>query len=59
VGLDAAKHLEIDEALFRPNEVKDLLGDPTKIKSKLGWQPKTTFENLVKEMIQSDLEDTK
>jgi GDPmannose 4,6-dehydratase len=59
VGLDAAKYLEIDEALFRPNEVKDLLGDPTKIKSKLGWEPKTTFENLVKEMIQSDLKDTK
>jgi GDPmannose 4,6-dehydratase len=59
VGLDVEKHLEIDETLFRPNEVKDLLGDPSKIQSQLGWKPKTTFENLVEEMIQFDLEDRK
>jgi GDPmannose 4,6-dehydratase len=56
MGLDVEKFLEIDENLFRPNEVKDLLGNPTKIKTVLGWEPETTFEDLVKEMIQFDLE---
>jgi len=56
VNLEVSSHLEIDEKLFRPNEVKDLLGDPTKIKSRLGWSPETTFEELVREMLNFDLE---
>ena len=56
VNLEPSKYLEIDEALFRPNEVKDLLGDPHKINVALGWHPETSFEDLVKEMLMSDLE---
>ncbi|MFA5247673.1 MAG: GDP-mannose 4,6-dehydratase [Patescibacteria group bacterium] len=51
--------IEIDPKYFRPTEVDILLGDPTKAKNKLGWQPKTSFEELVKEMCESDLEAEK
>jgi GDPmannose 4,6-dehydratase len=43
-----------DPALFRPAEVNLLLGDCSKARTKLGWQPKTTFEELVREMVESD-----
>lgn len=49
----------VDERYFRPAEVETLLGDPSKAKEKLGWQPKTSFKQLVKEMVDSDLEDAK
>ncbi|MGY9016434.1 MAG: GDP-mannose 4,6-dehydratase [Rhodospirillales bacterium] len=45
----------IDPKYYRPTEVETLLGDPTKAKEKLGWSPKVTFKELVKEMIESDL----
>lgn len=48
--------IEIDQKYFRPTEVESLLGDATKAREKLGWQPKISFEELVKEMVQSDLE---
>jgi GDPmannose 4,6-dehydratase len=44
----------VDEKYFRPTEVETLLGDATKAKEKLGWTPKITFEELVKEMVKSD-----
>lgn len=44
----------VDPRYFRPTEVETLLGDPSKAKKKLGWQPKTTFEELVTEMIEAD-----
>lgn len=47
--------VQVDPEYFRPTEVETLLGDPTKAKNKLGWVPKTTFEELVKEMVASDL----
>ncbi|MFE1601965.1 GDP-mannose 4,6-dehydratase [Methylobacterium sp. ID0610] len=47
--------VEIDPRYFRPTEVDLLLGDPTKARTKLGWQHRTSFEDLVKEMIQGDL----
>ncbi|MDB5204375.1 MAG: gmd [Candidatus Taylorbacteria bacterium] len=47
--------LEIDPAYFRPAEVDLLIGDPAKAKEKLGWEPKTKFEDLVKIMIDSDM----
>ena len=47
----------IDERYFRPTEVETLLGDPKKAKEKLGWVPKTTFQELVAEMVVSDLKD--
>jgi GDPmannose 4,6-dehydratase len=47
--------IEIDPKYFRPSEVDILLGDPAKAKTKLGWQPKISFAELVKEMCESDL----
>ncbi len=51
--------VKIDPSYFRPTEVETLLGDATKAKKKLGWQPQTSFAALVKEMVLSDLEDAK
>ncbi len=48
--------VEIDEKYFRPTEVDLLLGDATKAKTKLGWTPIYTLDELVKEMVASDLE---
>jgi GDPmannose 4,6-dehydratase len=45
----------VDSRYFRPTEVETLLGDPSKAKSKLGWVPKTTFAELVSEMVREDL----
>jgi GDPmannose 4,6-dehydratase len=47
--------VSIDPRYFRPTEVETLLGDPSKARAKLGWKPETSFEELVKEMIQEDL----
>ena len=46
--------VRVDPRYFRPTEVETLLGDPGKARTKLGWQPTTTFEQLVSEMVQSD-----
>ncbi|MBZ9570685.1 GDP-mannose 4,6-dehydratase [Methanobrevibacter sp. TMH8] len=48
--------IEVDPKYFRPSEVDLLLGDPTKAKNELGWKPKISFDQLVKEMVASDLE---
>jgi GDPmannose 4,6-dehydratase len=45
----------VDPRYFRPTEVETLLGDPSKAKEKLGWTPKTTFAELVAEMVREDL----
>jgi len=45
----------VDPRYFRPTEVETLLGDPTKAKEQLGWEPRTTFEELVAEMVREDL----
>ena len=42
--------IRVDPKYFRPAEVEQLLGDATKAKKELGWEPKTSFEQLVKEM---------
>ena len=55
VGLDWKKYVGIDPRYYRPAEVDLLLGDPTKAKEKLGWKPKTTFKELVKIMLEYDL----
>jgi GDPmannose 4,6-dehydratase len=46
----------IDPHYFRPTEVETLLGDASKAKTKLGWTPKTSFDQLVTEMVESDYE---
>ena len=47
--------ISVDPRYFRPTEVETLLGDASKAKNKLGWQPKITFDELVKEMVKEDL----
>jgi len=47
--------VRVDPRYFRPTEVETLLGDPTKAKQKLGWQPRVTFDELVAEMVREDL----
>jgi GDPmannose 4,6-dehydratase len=57
-GIDADSGNElicIDPRYFRPTEVDTLLGDSTKARQQLGWAPKTTFSELVKEMVTMDL----
>jgi GDPmannose 4,6-dehydratase len=49
--------IEIDPTYFRPAEVDLLLGDPSKARERLGWQPKVDLNNLVKMMIKSDMEE--
>jgi GDPmannose 4,6-dehydratase len=56
VGLDWEKHVEIDPKLIRPAEVDCLCGDATKARERLGWEPKITFEQLIKTMVEADLE---
>lgn len=53
--LDVPKHLKINERLYRPNEVDALLGDPSKAKRILGWEPVIKFEELAEKMYKSDL----
>ncbi|MCB6900732.1 GDP-mannose 4,6-dehydratase [Hoylesella buccalis] len=62
-GIDKATGkvlVEVDPKYFRPAEVEQLLGDPTKAKEKLGWNPRqTSFEELVKRMTEFDLKNVK
>jgi len=46
--------VQVDPRYFRPTEVETLLGDPSKAKQKLGWTPTTSFEELVREMVEAD-----
>lgn len=55
LDLDGNCVVSVDPRYFRPTEVETLLGNATKAKTKLGWEPKTTFEELVKEMVREDL----
>jgi len=59
VGIDKASNeilVEIDPRYFRPTEVELLQGDPTKAREKLGWTHKIGFEELVRDMVSSDME---
>ena len=51
--------VRIDPTYFRPTEVDLLIGDSSKARQKLGWKPKTSFAQLVKEMVAGDLEIAK
>ena len=62
VGIDEKSGkilVAVDKNYFRPTEVDVLLGDPSKAKAKLGWEAKTTFADLVVEMVESDLQAVK
>jgi len=49
--------VRVDPMYFRPAEVETLLGDPAKAKSELGWQPRISFEDMVKEMVSYDMKE--
>jgi GDPmannose 4,6-dehydratase len=55
VGLDWKKHVEIDRRYHRPAEVDLLIGDASKAKAKLGWEPQTKFHELVRIMVDADV----
>ena len=55
VGLNYEDYVVTSEKYLRPNEVNHLLGDPSKAKQYLGWKPETSFQELVKLMVKSDL----
>jgi GDPmannose 4,6-dehydratase len=57
VGLDWHDHVEIDPRYFRPTEVDELCGDASKAAEVLGWSPQTSFSDLVRIMVRSDLEE--
>ena len=55
VGLDWEKYVIVDEKFFRPAEVDLLVGDSSKARRVLGWEPKTSFESLVHLMVDADV----
>ena len=55
-GLDMNRHLVIDPAFYRPAEVEVLLGDATKARTRLGWSPETTLQEMIHEMVDADIE---
>lgn len=55
VGLDYTDHVVIDERFFRPAEVELLVGEPTRAAEVLGWKPSTSFEDLVRLMVDADV----
>jgi GDPmannose 4,6-dehydratase len=55
-GLDWREFVKVDPRYFRPAEVDLLLGNPAKAKAKLGWEPKVTFKELVRTMVDADME---
>lgn len=54
-GLDYREFVRVDERFMRPAEVDVLLGDPSKAKAKLGWEPTVSFEDMMAEMVEADL----
>ena len=56
---DGNIRVAVDPRYFRPSEVETLLGDPTKARTVLGWEPKVSFEKLVEEMSEADMRDAK
>ncbi len=55
VGLDWRKHVTVDPNLVRPAEVDHLLGNSTKARQRLGWQPEVPFEEMIRMMVDADL----
>jgi GDPmannose 4,6-dehydratase len=56
VGLDWQEYVKVDERFRRPAEVFDLRGDASKARKKLGWAPKTSFKDLIRIMVEADVE---
>ncbi len=56
VGLEVERHVDLDPALVRTRESSDPVGDPARARERLGWTPRTSFEDLVGEMVDAELE---
>jgi GDPmannose 4,6-dehydratase len=59
VGLDYRKFVIVDPKFYRPAEVYDLIADASKARGRLGWRPQYRFEDLVREMVENDLDALK
>jgi GDPmannose 4,6-dehydratase len=59
VGLDWRAHVDVDADLLRPADIARLVGDASKARAELGWEPRVSFEQLVREMVRADLERLK
>jgi GDPmannose 4,6-dehydratase len=59
VGLDWQTHVGVDERFLRPAEVDHLIGDPSKARKQLGWEPSVNFKGLVTMMVDADIERLK
>jgi len=57
VGLDPADHVRVDETLVRPSERTPPVGDISRARERLGWEPETSFEAMIEEIVQADLEE--
>jgi len=55
LDLDYRDYVTQDPAFFRPAEVDQLVGDASKARAKLGWEPKVTFEELIRMMVEADM----
>jgi GDPmannose 4,6-dehydratase len=56
VGLDPERHVRVDPRFLRPAEVEHLIGDASKAREKLGWVPRTSFEEMIRLMVDADLD---
>ena len=56
VDLDMNEHIVVDDQFYRPAEVQELLGDHSKAKEKMGWEPEVSFKELIEMMVDADLE---
>jgi GDPmannose 4,6-dehydratase len=56
VALEPDRYVKLDPRFLRPAEVEHLIGDASKARDKLGWSPRTSFEDMVRLMVESDLE---
>lgn len=56
VGLDYQEYVKVDPKFYRPAEVDQLVGDPSKAREQLGWEPEVSFEELIRMMVDADLE---
>ncbi|HUR86486.1 MAG TPA: GDP-mannose 4,6-dehydratase [Solirubrobacteraceae bacterium] len=56
IGLDPGEHVVVDEKLVRPSERTPPVGDITKARERLGWEPETSFQAMIEEMVRADLE---
>ncbi len=57
VGLDVDEHVVVDPEFVRPPDPVPLVGDPSKARERLGWEPRTGFEEMIEAMVQSDLRE--